>query len=76
MRPLLAVEVLLILALAPNLSSKEYHEIIATAGTLETFKKARERAGFWWLVFAAAMIVLAISLIALALVLYLFIRSR
>jgi len=75
-RPLLPVEVFLVLAFTLPHSFKEYYKIIATAGTLETFKRARERAGFWWLVFAAAMIVLAMSLIALALILYLFIRDR
>ena len=50
--------------------------IIAVVGTFESFKKARERAGFWWVVFAVAMIVLAVSFIVLAIGLYLFIRGR
>ena len=51
-----------------------FKTVIAPASILETFRKARERAGKWWVVFAVAMLVLAFSLIALAIGLYQFIR--
>jgi len=53
-----------------------FKTIIAQASILETFRKARERAGLWWMVFAVAMIVLAFSLIALAIGLYQFVSAR
>ena len=75
MVPLLTIQVFPFPALALH-RSKDFQNIITIVGTLESFKRARERAGFWWVVFAVAMIVLAVSFIVLAIGLYLFIRGR
>jgi len=53
-----------------------FKTVIAPASILETFRKARERAGKWWVVFAVAMIVLAISFFVLAIGLYVFLKGR
>lgn len=65
------------LALVIDLNQyKDIRTIIAKVGTLEMFKKARERAGLWYIVLAVTMIILAVSLIVLAIGLYRFIRGR
>ena len=75
MGALFTIQVFLFPALALH-RSKDFQNIITIVGTLESLKRARERAGFWWVVFAVAMIVLAVSFIVLAIGLYLFIRGR
>jgi len=60
-----------------NLSRERFHRLLhdliqRVVGIVNLFKRTYALAGIWWVIFAASMIVLAVSFIFLALLLYLY----